>query len=49
MERYEALILTKHALGDILGDFFTNSLGHPVCKSPKRQKIDEFGHPDLRL
>jgi hypothetical protein len=28
-----ALSLQKNGLGYILGDFFTNSSGHPVCQS----------------
>jgi hypothetical protein len=28
----DALILTKNGLGYTLGDFFTNSSGHPVGK-----------------
>jgi hypothetical protein len=29
-----ALILSKNGLGDFLGDFFTNSLGHPANNEP---------------
>jgi hypothetical protein len=27
-----AITLTKNGLGNILGDFFTNSTGYPVCE-----------------
>jgi hypothetical protein len=27
-------ILIKHGLGYILGEFFTNSSGHPACDEP---------------
>jgi hypothetical protein len=31
MKRFVALILTKNALGGILGEFFTNLSVHPAC------------------
>jgi hypothetical protein len=28
----QAFIVTKNGLGNILGNFFTNSSGHPICE-----------------
>jgi hypothetical protein len=41
-----ALIFTKNGLGYILGDFLTNSSGHPVntVVSPAWQNVAQSGH-----
>jgi hypothetical protein len=33
-----AVLLTKNVLGDIFGDFFTNSSGHPAQSEARRQR-----------
>jgi hypothetical protein len=37
------LILKKNGLGSVLGDFFTNSSGHPAALTKKREKIGFTG------
>jgi hypothetical protein len=44
---FHRTILTKHVLGYILGDFFTNSSGHPEKEFPSKIFIDYSFTPEI--